>query len=163
MWQCVQSQDGSGIGPTGTHAQRFHKMEEVYELLALGRVAILNRRQKQKQKNKTVSHSCHLILFLSPYPRQQGVEEKSPKHPAISLGHMRSPHLPLDQQWWTGPIIRVLFGRKRDRRRRATNQHQPQHCVDCGLQRSRAVSASSHSTCGDSRGSTECLTLCRGS
>lgn len=157
----MKSQDGSGIGPTGTHAQRFHKMEEVYELLALGRVAILNRRQKQKQKKTRLFLT--VVIFLSPYPRQQGVEEKSPRHPAISLGHTRSPHLPLDQQWWTGPIIRVLFGRKRDGQRRATNQRQPQHCVDCGLQTSPAVSASSHCTWGDSRGSTECLTLCRGS
>lgn len=62
----MTSQNGSGIGPTGTHAQRFHKMEEVYELLALGRVAILNRRQKPKQKkNKTVSHSCHFFIPVS--------------------------------------------------------------------------------------------------
>lgn len=70
----MKSQDGSGIGPTGTHAQRFHKMEEVYELLSLGRVAILNRRQKQKTRLFLT-----VVIFFIPVSKATGSGRKVSK------------------------------------------------------------------------------------
>lgn len=70
----MKSQNGSGIGPTGTHAQRFHKMEEVYELLALGRVAILNRRQKQKTRLFLT-----VVIFFIPLSKATGSGRKVSK------------------------------------------------------------------------------------
>lgn len=70
----MKSQNGSGIGPTGTHTQKFHKMEEVYELLALGRVAILNRRQKQKTRLFLT-----VVIFFIPVSKATGSGRKVSK------------------------------------------------------------------------------------